>query len=274
MPTVDQNRDEWGSRHDWSNSGDEWSLAWGGTEQLWWGTLYLRIRSFLPARHILEIAPGYGRITQFLHLLCDEITVVDLNEKCIDACKVRFADIPHLRYHVNDGKSLIMVPDESVDFAFSFDSLVHADADVIEAYVRQLAAKLTADGVAFLHHSNRGSHLLPINRIAGHLHVSGLAEAVSRRVNRNWRAEDMSLGLFRTICHQAGLRCVAQETVNWNSKLPNDCFSTITRAGSKWDRGCQTFRNTKFGQEIRRTKTLSSLYGSDRFSFPPADTAE
>jgi hypothetical protein len=56
--------------------------------------------------------------------MCDTLTVVDLNEKCISACKTRFAGVAHIRYHVNDGRSLSMVPDESVDFAVSFDSLV------------------------------------------------------------------------------------------------------------------------------------------------------
>lgn len=268
MPTVDENRDEWGSRHDWSRFGDDWSLPWGGTEQMWWGTLYPRLRAFLPAGHILEIAPGYGRITQFLHPLCDALTVVDLNERCISACKTRFAGVSHIRYHVNDGRSLAMVPDGSVDFAVSFDSLVHADADVIEAYVRQLATKLTVDGVAFLHHSNAGSYLLPLERVAQRLHVTRAAGAVSRRVNRNWRAEDMSLSRFADICRQAGLRCIAQETLNWSSKLPNDCFSTITRPGSMWDRERQISRNHGFPHEVGRMQTLSRLYGADSTGSP------
>ncbi len=235
---------------------------------MWWGTLYPRLRAFLPAGHILEIATGYGRITQFLHPLCDTLTVVDLNERCISACKTRFAGLPHIRYHVNDGRSLAMVPDGSVDFSVSFDSLVHADADVIEAYVRQLATKLNADGAAFLHHSNAGSYLLPLERVARRLHLTGAAAAVSHRVNRNWRAEDMSLGRFADICRQAGLRCVAQETLNWSSKLPNDCLSTITRPGSKWDRDRQISRNHRFSHEVRRIHTLSQLYSADGTDSP------
>ena len=58
----------------------------------------------------------------------------------------------------NDGKSLAMVPDGSVDFAFSADSLVHAEADALEAYVHELARTLSPDGVAFIHHSNLGAY--------------------------------------------------------------------------------------------------------------------
>ena len=263
MPTVYENTEEWGARYDWSQSGDDWSAPWGGTESLWWGTVHLRIRAFLPAAHILEIAPGYGRMTQFLHRYCERLTIIDLNEVCISACRKRFADVAHIDYHVNDGRSLAAVADESVDFAFSFDSLVHADADVIEGYVGQLAAKLTGDGVAFLHHSNAGSYLVPVKEAARRAGVDDVAGAVSRRLNRNWRAEDMSVDRFHQICRSAGLVCPSQEAVNWNSKLPNDCFSTLTRPGSKWDRTRQVTRNLGFMAEMRRLRAVSRLYGLD-----------
>ena len=51
-----------------------------------------------------------------------------------------------------------MVADRSVDFAFSFDSLVHADAEVLDAYAAELARTLAPDGVAFIHHSNLGAY--------------------------------------------------------------------------------------------------------------------
>lgn len=261
MPTVDENIEEWGARHDWPQSGDEWSEAWGGSESLWWGTVHVRIRDFLPAAHVLEIAPGYGRITQFLHQFCDRLTIVDLNEGCIAACRRRFADVGHIAYHVNDGRSLAAVPDGSVDVAFSFDSLVHVDADVIEAYVQELAGKLTDDGVAFLHHSNAGAYLLPMKAAARRFQADVAVGKVSRRLNRNWRAEDMTMDHFAEICRQAGLVCPSQEAVNWNSKLPNDCFSTVARPGSRWDRPRRVSHNLGFMREVRRLGALSRLYG-------------
>jgi 16S rRNA A1518/A1519 N6-dimethyltransferase RsmA/KsgA/DIM1 with predicted DNA glycosylase/AP lyase activity len=123
MPTIEQNVGSW-STYNWSEGGDEWSGAWGGTEFLWWGTLYPRIAAFLPAATVLEIAPGYGRFTQYLKDLCDHLTIVDLTERCILACKERFAEATNITYHITDGKSLAMVPNHSFDFVFSFDSLV------------------------------------------------------------------------------------------------------------------------------------------------------
>jgi hypothetical protein len=45
-----------------------------------------------------------------------------------------------------------MVADGSIEFAVSSDSLVHAEADVLESYASKLARVLNPSGVAFIHH--------------------------------------------------------------------------------------------------------------------------
>ena len=82
MPTLDQNRRHWDSEHAWESDGDEWSATWGGPGLQWREAILPRIREFLPARHILEIAPGHGRWTQFLADQCDALTLVELSEQC------------------------------------------------------------------------------------------------------------------------------------------------------------------------------------------------
>lgn len=42
-----------------------------------------RIHAFVPTEAILEIAPGFGRCTQYLKDLCQQLMVVDLTEKCL-----------------------------------------------------------------------------------------------------------------------------------------------------------------------------------------------
>ena len=93
----------------------------------WYGTLLPRIHRYLPTETILEIAPGFGRWTDFLKDHCRKPIVVDLSQKCIEACRERFKACSHIAYFVNDGQSLGMIEDHAVDFAFSFDSLVHAE---------------------------------------------------------------------------------------------------------------------------------------------------
>jgi 16S rRNA A1518/A1519 N6-dimethyltransferase RsmA/KsgA/DIM1 with predicted DNA glycosylase/AP lyase activity len=53
--------------------------------------MFLRIRSFLLADNILEIAPGQGRWTHYLKDQCKRMWVVDLSQNCMEACKQLFA---------------------------------------------------------------------------------------------------------------------------------------------------------------------------------------
>lgn len=128
MPTVEQNVELWTNPREWAQRGDQWSKSWGGVETQWFFAIYPRIHSYVPAGTILEIAPGFGRWTEYLRRYSKQLIIVDLVGECIEACKARFASESHITYHVNDGKSLAMIADNSIDFVFSFDSLVHAEA--------------------------------------------------------------------------------------------------------------------------------------------------
>jgi hypothetical protein len=71
--------------------GDEWSARWGGPGWHWRISLFPRIHGYLPWSTILEIAPSMGRWTHSLVERCERLIAVDLAEKCVDACKKRFA---------------------------------------------------------------------------------------------------------------------------------------------------------------------------------------
>src|SRR5688572_13503095 len=135
---INFNKRRWEQQTDWALEGEEWSEYWGSSTAQWHGCLLPRLAPFVPAGSILEIAPGYGRWTRFLSSLAGELTIVDLAENCIEHCRKRFADQRHIRFVVNDGKSLAAIPGRSIDLVFSFDSLVHADLMVLESYISQL----------------------------------------------------------------------------------------------------------------------------------------
>jgi 2-polyprenyl-3-methyl-5-hydroxy-6-metoxy-1,4-benzoquinol methylase len=262
MPTLAQNHKLWDDVYDWSGHGDEWSALWGGTESLWWNTIFPRIRQFLPTGTILEIAPGFGRCTQYLKSYCSELVLVDLSTRCIQACRQRFATDRHITYHVNDGKSLDMVKDGSVDLVFSFDSLVHVEADVMRCYIQQISKKLTTGGVGFIHHSNLGSYYL-LTKLT-HLVDKAVPSSIGRMMKRAgimldtaWRGQDMTADLFDEYCHQEGLSCVTQELINWaNRSYLIDSFSTFA-ASPGIDRVVR--RNTGFLNEVRRSRMLCEL---------------
>lgn len=246
MPSINENLRTW-STYSWEQGGNEWSEVWGGTEYLWHGTLRPRLLPYLPTGTLLEIAPGYGRFTQYLKDLCRRLVLVDLTERCIEACRERFGSDSNIEYHVNDGRSLPMVADASVDFAFSFDSLVHVEADAVESYVGELARVLKPDGVAFLHHSN----------------IAAFADPTSGELpfeNRHWRAESMSADIFHGFCEAAGLACVSQEIVNWGCPHLTDCVSVVTPRESRRARPRRVAENPAFMDEAQRLARLAELY--------------
>lgn len=267
MPTIEENKDSWNKNYEWIKQGDEWSQSWGGSEAQWFGAILPRIHAFIPTGTILEIAPGYGRWTNHLKGVCDHLIAIDLAETCIEACRQRFASDLHITYYVNDGKSLAMVENNSIDFVFSFDSLVHAEADVIEAYLNQLAKKLKSDGVGFVHHSNFGSYR----------QVFSLIEKIPQDMREilvnpfflspnHWRATSMTANLFHEYCDKAGLQCIGQELVNWGTGgLLNDCFSLFTPKGSIWSRPNRVIENSEFMNEANLVRKISHLYTDKSF---------
>jgi hypothetical protein len=267
MPTVDRNLQEWGQRYEWEQQGDEWSSSWGGAEAQWFGAIFPRIHAFVPAGRMLEIAPGFGRWTHFLRGHCEHLTVVDMAENCINACRRRFASDSHISYHVNDGRSLEMIEDHSIDFVFSFDSLVHAEADVIDIYQRQLARKLTPNGVGFIHHSNIGEYQQDFAKMGNIPAMLRPAMATMGYAfdNNHWRAFSMTAGLFEKYCDQHGLQCIGQELVNWGARRMIDCFSVFTRKSSVWARPNRVIRNPDFMKEADLIKRWSQVYTTASF---------
>jgi SAM-dependent methyltransferase len=255
MPSIDENLQAWNGEYEWSELGDEWSQAWGGASAQWYGTILPRLHSYLPAGRVLEIAPGFGRWTQYLRPLSDELILVDLSAKCIEACRQRFAGFGAIEYHVNDGESLAMVADGSIDLAFSFDSLVHVEAGVLRAYVAQLARKLRRDGIGFLHHSNLGEFVDPTT-----------GELQPGLENRHWRAQSVSADWMKVTCETYGLTCVSQEIVNWGGPEMNDVFTVFTPTGSRWSGRGEQQRNPEFMREADNVARLARAYDWGRLA--------
>ena len=145
-------------------------------------------------------------------------------------------------------------PDGQVDFAFSFDSLVHCEGDVVESYVQELSRTLSADGAAFLHHSNLAAYRDPAT---GKLPVE----------NKGWRGESMSAQLFEQYCRDAGLLCIGQEVIRWREREHwfRDCFSMLTRPGSRFAREHRVIENTDYSAQATTMANVAEFYGAKGF---------
>jgi SAM-dependent methyltransferase len=251
MASITENQQCWDASYDWPRDGDEWSEGWGTPQAQWYGSLLPRVFPFLKGR-ILEIATGRGRWTQFLVAHCDSLVGVDLAVSCVEHCRKRFAGRSSIEFHTNDGLTFPKVADHSIDFAFSFDSLVHAEPEVLASYVKELARVLKPGAAAFLHHSN----------------VAGIRRSVWDKVKRrisglpyllNWRDPSMSAGLMREFAGRAGMSCLQQELVPWGPGWPLliDCMTTlVNRPGV----ACAVIENHRFLEEAAAVKRISATF--------------
>jgi hypothetical protein len=238
---------------DWTDGGEEWSEPWGNSAAQWAGVILPRIRDYLPAGTILEIAPGFGRWTHYLKNYCDNLWLVEKNDQCFEACCRRFGNEPRIMVYHNDGHSLSMLPDNSIDFVFSFDSLVHDRRGFIESYLRQLGSKLKVGGKGFFHHSNLGAYANSV-RERRPTPVVKLLEKARILDLEHHRTPTMTADLFRALCEQHGLHCVRQELINWRARRLIDCFSFFVRDRSQQTNPTEIIRNPNFMREAARIR--------------------
>ena len=239
MPDLVWNRDFWDQGYDWAGRGEEWSEAWGGSEAQWFGSLLPRLHRALPANAILEIAPGFGRWTRFLMPACREYLGIDLSVQCIDACRDQFSSVAHARFAANDGLSLAAAPQQHFDLVFSFDSLVHAELPVLQAYVPQVIAKLAKGGLAFIHHSNL--------RAVGPNIVTPHARAVS-----------VSGQAVAEMIVAAGGTVLVQEIIAWADIVGHDALTLFGRAADFPKQSPRIVQNVDFMREAELIRTCQA----------------
>jgi SAM-dependent methyltransferase len=206
MPSVAWNRRVWGTEHDWSEDGDEWSgmAAYCGQPYSEWKEELVEnfMATLPPASRVLEIGPGHGRWTEYLIPKAETVALVDINQSCLDSCGDRFHDCLNVSYHLTDDSCLKFLADSSIDFVWSFDAFVHMEPEVVRGYVDELGRVLAPRGRAVLHHAGRPDWLLrvsPIVRRTGRpgrvvqrlailhrLHDDGYRSYVSARLVADW----------------------------------------------------------------------------------------
>ena len=210
MPDLAWNKTTWDGAYDWSQHGHEWSNTWGSSQAMFFASLLPRIAAVLPARTVLEIAPGHGRVTAMLLPFCTDFHGIDLSAQCVRFCQTRFAANANASFHNNDGLSLAAVAQHRFNLVFSYDSLVHADLPVFEAYIPQIIALLAPGGIAFLHHSN----LAAFPEVAEFQH----------------RSTTTSAAIIADLIARNGGKTLVQELFNGGPNLAYDAFTTFCRA--------------------------------------------
>jgi ubiquinone/menaquinone biosynthesis C-methylase UbiE len=188
---IEEQRNLWNNPNNWVDDGNEWSGYFGTTDNLW-NVIHEKISKYLKD-DVLEIAPGFGRITEYLLKENINLSIIDLNNICIEKCQQRFGT-KIKEYIINDGKTLNF-NDNSFNFIFSYDSFVHMTEDVIESYIKEIYRTLKNDGYAFIHHSFFYGSNNPTENIAGR---SNMTPEVFNNLVKKHYMEVISQEDFRT----------------------------------------------------------------------------
>ncbi len=218
---VRKNLDAWDRQHAWPKDGDEWDSQaerCGVPYEAWKTSLvqHLLAPNIDKQSHVLEIAPGHGRWTEYLVDLAGHVTVVDISAACLDYCRERFQAHHNIDYVLTTGDRLPRFVEDRIDFVWSYDSFVHMDRDVIGAYLGEIRRALKVGGSAIIHHSNVKN-----------------PETHSQDEAKGWRSA-MSAELMAQLARDAGLTALAQfaywdEANRIGSPRLGDLFTRLKR---------------------------------------------
>jgi len=159
MPDLAWNSKVWDRLYAWSRDGDEWDdcARFCNVPYEKWKDQLARtflIANLRPDSTVLEIGPGHGRWSVLIPPRVQKggVHLVDLSPSCIDYCRKRLAQYTNVQYHVNDGKSLGMLPEKTVDFCWAFDTFVHIEEAELRAYARELQRVMKPQSMGVIHH--------------------------------------------------------------------------------------------------------------------------
>jgi len=156
---TEENRKVW-SNYDWSQFGEEWSLdakRYRGLDPNRWKTLLVNkmmLKYIKKGSTVLEIGPGAGRWTEVLIPICSRLLIADILEKCLLICKERFKAYSNIEYYHIEGGRLDFIPDDTVDYIWSYDVFVHINPTDTERYIIDFKRILKPGGFAIIHHSD------------------------------------------------------------------------------------------------------------------------
>lgn len=151
MNSLEINYTIWESWNWKKNGGEEWTKSEDWKQSLIDEVMMKYVQNL---QTILEIGPGSGKWTETLQTIAKNLTLVDISNQCIEICKQRFSHCNNITYHVTEGSSLIFLPDNSIDFIWSFDVFVHIAPEDIKNYIREFRRVLRQNGIAIIHHAD------------------------------------------------------------------------------------------------------------------------
>jgi ubiquinone/menaquinone biosynthesis C-methylase UbiE len=150
----------------------------------------------------LDFAAGHGRNSAKLAALAKQLYVVDANPDAAEFLRRRFSDHDQARCSIqvihNNGKDLRDIPSNAISLIYSFDSMVHFEKRLVEAYLPEFQRVMAPGAYGFIHHSNFGR----------------VSQDPDFHHHPAWRA-NVDKDFFAQCCFRHKLLAVRQTPISW-----------------------------------------------------------
>ncbi|MBE1427299.1 SAM-dependent methyltransferase [Desulfomicrobium macestii] len=131
------------------NDAEKWThLFWGEN------TLFRQKFNRLDLSNVLELACGYGRHSEIVAPMSNQLTLVDVFENNLVKCRKRLGEFDNVTYHLGNGFDFQPIASESISAIFCYDAMVHFSMDIVISYLKDTCRVLKLGGMALYHHSN------------------------------------------------------------------------------------------------------------------------
>jgi ubiquinone/menaquinone biosynthesis C-methylase UbiE len=174
-------------------------------------TLFRKVFEQLDLTRVLDLACGHGRHTERIVGRAGHVTLMDVHETNIEACRRRLGHHRHLRFVVNNGYDFRPLDDGELTAIFCYDAMVHFAPLVVAAYLSDTRRVLGRGGLALYHHSN-----YPAAPSSNYALNPGA---------RNHMTQEL-FGLFATA---AGLTVVESHVLPWGGVDALDCVTLVRK---------------------------------------------
>jgi ubiquinone/menaquinone biosynthesis C-methylase UbiE len=184
---------------------ERWThLFWGD------GTIFRSMLDRMTLGDVIELAGGHGRHAEQIASRCSSVTLMDIHQENIDACRARLGHLPNVEFILNNGYNFQPIDDATISAIFCYDAMVHFSPDVVRSYLIDSARVLVPGGMALYHHSNLNA---PDSSWARNPHA------------RNHLTQE----LFRQFCSEANLNLVESAPISWGRVENLDCVSLVQK---------------------------------------------
>lgn len=180
---------------------------------LFWAphTQFRRLFDRLDLTSVVELACGHGRHTENIVNTAGHVTMIDIFDSNLDACRTRLGRHQNVSFLKGDGSTFQPIDDGSITSVFCYDAMVHFSPEMVRCYLTDAERILVPGGMALFHHSN---YPAPMNRHYG----------------QNPHARNhMTKELFAGYVTMAGLQMVETRTMAWGSVPDLDCISLVQK---------------------------------------------